>query len=153
VTKQKNQDGRDVDLFGAPVGQLRERWGRPQFKKDKHNQSLVAALRAAGWTQVRIAGYLGCDEKTLRKNFSRELAAGSDMIEGQAIEVMVQKMREGRAWATDRVLEMCAENAAMALGDAKAEQEAEEKAPALGKKATLDRDAQQPTGGWGKLIN
>jgi hypothetical protein len=93
----------DVDLFGAPVTQLRERWGRPSFSKTTENQQTVVSLRGAGWSQDRIAAYLGCDAKTLRKHFSRELRLGVEYLEGMALEVLVAKMRAGHVGAAKEV--------------------------------------------------
>ncbi|MEY8144441.1 hypothetical protein [Falsihalocynthiibacter sp. CO-5D18] len=41
---------------------------------------------AAAWGQDMIAEALGCDPKTLRKNFSRVMAGGTLMIEGLCLE-------------------------------------------------------------------
>lgn len=143
----KGELGVDVDLFGAPIGQIRERWGRPSFAKSKENQELVAALRACGWTQDRIARHLGCDEKTLRRHFSRELAAGTDLIEGQCIQVLISRMRQGHVPSTRLLLER--------IGDGRAAvpiAPAEDRPERLGKKAELDRAARTPPPEWGKLL-
>ena len=95
-----------VDLFGAPADQLKDRWGRPSFAKTKENQQAVASLAMAGWTQQRIARFMRCDVKTLRKHFSQELQAGGDMIEGEAVLVLVNRMRAGRVDAARRVMEL-----------------------------------------------
>jgi hypothetical protein len=50
---------------------------------------------AAGWTQEVIASALGCDAKTLRLNFSRELSTGALMIDGLCLDVLLQKVRAG----------------------------------------------------------
>lgn len=85
----------DVDMFGHPVQAIRDRRGRPCFRKDKENQEFVAVRAAAGWSQDMIAEALGCDPKTLRKNFSRELQAGHLMIEGMLLDVLMRRVREG----------------------------------------------------------
>lgn len=137
----------ELDLFGAPVGQIRERWGRPSFAKTKENQELVATLRTAGWSQSRIAKHMGCDEKTLRKHFSRELSAGADLIEAMAMQVLVQRMRQGHVPATRELLAMVERGRA---APPVPKTEPEEK---LGKKEQADRDAQQPSDGWGDLLH
>lgn len=96
------------DLFGNPVEPLRDRRGRPSFKKTPENQQFVALRAAAGWTQDAIAADMGIDPKTLRKNFSRELELGALIIEGQRLDVLAQKMREGNVSATralDEIIE------------------------------------------------
>lgn len=139
----------DVDLFGAPVGQIRERWGRPSFQKTKENQELVALLRADGWSQERIAGYIGCDIKTLAKYFSRELSHGADLIRAMALQVTLKKMREGNSVATGRILEL-SDLGAAAVPIAPQIQ----KPKALGKKETANADAQTAHEGtaWGELL-
>lgn len=85
----------DKDLFGHPVIELRDRRGRPSYKVTLENQQFVAVRAAAGWTQDAIADDMGIDPKTLRKNFSRELHGGALMIEGQLLDVLSQKARQG----------------------------------------------------------
>ncbi|MGR3498785.1 MAG: hypothetical protein ACU0E9_07825 [Limimaricola soesokkakensis] len=140
------------DLFGAPLDQIRDRWGRPSFKKTPENQRDVATLKAAGWSQMRIARFIGCDEKTLRKNFSRELQAGADMIEGQALQVLVAQMRQGKLPAVKRVLDLVEDNRSAGLAPQAPAPEAEPEAPKLGKKEQLALDAAKPTQGWGRLL-
>lgn len=151
----KADDGLDRDLFGAPVGQIKERWGRPAFAKTQENQLLVASLAAFGWVHKEIAAYLRCDEKTLRKHFSRELSHGAMLIEGQAIEVMVQNMRRGRISAVRDVLDRVKQGRAMPpvpKGADLQDPAAEEGAP-LGKKEQLARAARQPGKSWGSVLN
>lgn len=140
----------DLDLFGAPIAQIRDRWGRPSYAKCKENQQLVATLKAAGWSQRRIARYLGCDEKTLRKHFSRELDAGADLIEGEALQVIVAKMRQGNLPAAKRILDLTADaRPAPPPARPQPDQEPPEK---LGKKDQLVADARAPSGRWGDLL-
>lgn len=141
----------DFDLFGAPVEQIKERWGRPNFQKNPKNQLLVATLKAKGWSQDRIARYLRCDIKTLRKHFSRELQAGSDLIEGQALEVLVSQMRLGKLSAVRQVLAMTDQG--RAAPPPAPEVEDEDRPEKLGKKEQLDQAAQTPPSSWGSLLN
>lgn len=138
----------DVDLFGAPVTQIRERWGRKSFAKTQENQQLVALLIAAGWTQKRIAKYLGCDEKTLRKHFSRELADGADMIEAEALQVTFQQMRQGKGAAINRILQVVDLGRVTTKPPASPSREEEK----IGKKEQLERDAHVPTEGWSETL-
>ncbi|WP_439572623.1 hypothetical protein [Phreatobacter sp.] len=146
------KDDSDVerDLFGAPVGQIRERWGRPSFKKTQQNQELVALLRADGWTHDRIAAYLGCDAKTLAKHFSRELQYGSDLIRGMALQVTLQRMRQGNSVATGRLLDLTLEagNPAVPIVPKP------DKAAPLGKKEAALAEAQTAHEGtvWGDIL-
>lgn len=141
----------DKDLFGAPIGQIRERWGRPSFGKNKENQELVALLRSANWTVARIARHLGCDEKTLRKHFSRELDQGSDMIEAMALQVMLQKMRQGNSAATGRILDMVEKANLVVPPQPEAPSQKVER---LGKKeqAAIDAQTAHEDGKWGTIL-
>jgi lambda repressor-like predicted transcriptional regulator len=144
----------EVDLFGAPVTQIKERWGRPAFKKSQENQLLVATLRAKGWSQERIARYMRCDVKTLRNHFSRELQAGADLIEGQALEVLVREMRQGKLSAVRQVLAMTEHGrAAPPAPTAGDDPEAGDRPERLGKKEQLDQAAANPPAAWGNLLN
>lgn len=140
---------RDFDLFGAPVRQIRERWGRPSFAKNRDNQELVALLRSAGWTEGRIAQHLGCDVKTLKKHFARELARGADLIEAMALQVNFQKMREGNSVAIGRMLEI------LNRGHAEPPAASKPKEEKLGKKemANIAAATAHENSGWGDLLH
>jgi predicted transcriptional regulator len=98
-----------VDLFGQPSLPIKDRRGRPSFKKDKQNQDFVAVRIAAGWTHKRIAENMGIDEKTLRKYFSRELEYGAVFIEGVVLDVLLRRTREGHAPSVRQLREVAVE--------------------------------------------
>jgi hypothetical protein len=136
-----------LDLFGHPVGRLRDPRGRPSFAKSKENQMLVITLRARGWSQAQVAAFMGCDDKTLRKHFSRELEHGALFMEGIAMQALVRKMQEGHVGATKEILAIT--KAAVAPTSP-----AKPKAAApIGKKDALQRDAKAPPESWGELLN
>ena len=135
-----------LDLFGNPVAPIRDPRGRPAFAKSKDNQMLVITLRARGWSQAQVAAFMGCDEKTLRKHFSRELEHGALFMEGIAMQALVRKMNEGHVGATKEVLAIT--KAAVAPTAAP-----KPKAPVpLGKKDQLANDAKVPPSSWGDLL-
>lgn len=148
---KSGDDQPETDLFGAPVGQIKERWGRPSFGKSKENQELVALLKAANWTVLRIARHLGCDEKTLRKHFSRELEQGADLIEAMALQVTLKKMRQGNSVATGRILDL-AEKANLTVPPRKDKPSTPD--DKLGKKeqANLDARTAHEDGEWGSVL-
>jgi hypothetical protein len=150
VTDDFSADVAEFDMFGQPVLPIKERRGRPSFAKTKENQELVCLLRAAGWTQGRISRYLGCDEKTLRKNFSRELEDGADLIEGMALEVTLKKMKVGNSVAIGRILDLVDKKGSPAIPVAP---KAAKEEP-LGKKETLQQEAHTAHEGtkWGSLL-
>lgn len=135
-----------VDLFGNPLVSIRDPRGRPSFAKSKENQLLVMTLRARNWTQDQIAAFMGCDEKTLRKHFSRELEHGALFMEGIAMQALVRKMQEGHVGATREVL-------AITRAAVLPTKPSKPKTAKPGKKAELDGEARQPPRTWSELLN
>lgn len=144
-------DVAETDLFGAPITQIRERWGRPSYGKSKENQELVALLRTKGWSHERIARYLGCDEKTLRKHYSRELEHGADMIEAMALQVTLQKMREGNSVATGRILEL-ADRANLVVPPKPDKPSVIKEKPGKKEQANIDARTAHEDGEWGSVL-
>ena len=148
----KSDDGKlETDLFGAPIGQIKERWGRPSFAKSKENQELVSLLKAANWTVSRIARYLGCDEKTLRKHFSSELEQGADIIEAMALQVTFQKMRQGNSVATGRILDIT-EKANLTIPPAKPKSATDDERPGKKEQANIDAQTAHQDSEWGTIL-
>ncbi len=142
------------DLLGDPVDLARDSWGRPEFEKTEEKQEVVRVLKAAGWSQERIARYLGCDVKTLRKHFSLELSLAADQAEAEALLTIHRRMKEGNVSAANRVL-VLAEKGKAAPPQPKNQQPEDAPAPAadkLGKKERLEQAAKVPTGNWGDLL-
>jgi hypothetical protein len=140
----------EFDLLGDPVRDIRDPRGRPSFAKNKENQLLVIQFRAVGWSQEQIATFMGCDAKTLRKHFSRELDNGALFMEGMAMQALVKQMLSGNVGAAKKVLEISqAANAPRGKGTEKTEA----KAPKLGKKEKIVGEARTPPSGWGDLLN
>lgn len=141
-----------LDLFGQPIQPIKDRRGRPSYAKSTENQVLVTVLRAANWSHERIARILGCDEKTLRKYYSRELDAGADLVEAETLMVNYQKMRQGNSAAIGRLLDIVGETALALPHGARKVPAAKE--PKLGKKEQLVEDAHSGhrATGWGELL-
>lgn len=137
---------------------LRDRRGRPSYKVSKENQRFVMLRAGAGWTQAAIAADMGCDEKTLRKHFSRELEWGATMVEGELLDVLGAKARGGNVSAAREVRSMMEKgqqrraHRMFASEDDKPEAEV-----AQGKKeaaAAAAREAMQPDDDdWGDDLN
>ena len=138
--------GVDVDLLGLPLMPLKDPRGRPAFARTQGNQMVVMTLRAKGQSVSEIATFLRCDEKTVRKHFSRELDAGAALLEGIAMQVLVRKMLEGSVGAARQVLEICATRAQ----GAKARQP---KAPELGKRELAQIEAAKAPPSVADLLN
>lgn len=152
-----SDDGPDevkVDLFGQPILPIKDRRGRPSYKKSSENQMLVTVLRAANWSHERIARILGCDEKTLRKYFSRELDAGADLVEAETLMVNYQKMRQGNSAAIGRLLDIVGETALASPHAPRKSPEKPVKEPKLGKKEQLVEEAHvgHRSTGWSDLL-
>lgn len=104
-------------------------------------------LKANGWTQARIAQFMGCDEKTLRKNFSRELDMASDFVEGMALQVLNRRAMDGHVPALRDLLDRVA--ASSKPKAAKPELRPEP----LGKKAAQNEAAKKAPSAWNDLLN
>lgn len=89
VSDEFQSDEAERDLLGDPVDMARDSWGRPGFEITKKKQQRVKILAAAGWKQERIARHIGCDTKTLRKHFSRELTHAADDAEAEALTAVM----------------------------------------------------------------
>lgn len=141
-------DKPDVDMFGNPSLPIRDRRGRPSFKKDKENQDFVAVRIAAGWSQKRIAENMGIDEKTLRKYFSRELELGAVFIEGVVLDVLLRRTREGHAPSVRQLREVSLEGrrrvAERDMGSQPQETERQERPgkKVIDKQRAMDADAE-----------
>ncbi|MFG6514430.1 hypothetical protein ACGYKD_11545 [Sulfitobacter sp. TB366] len=146
-----SQAAADLDLFGQPMVPLRDRRGRPSFQKTKENQDFVAVRAAANWSQKMIAEALGCDEKTLRKNFSRELSGGQLFIEGMCLDVLVRRAREGHAPSIGKLLDRLDRVATPPAPSKKGAAQKEDTAPVMGKKELALADAGKPESGYGDI--
>jgi hypothetical protein len=148
----KNEGGTEVDLLGDPLRPLRDPRGRKSAVGNasirKENQRVVMTLAAAGLKTDEIAEYMAMDAKTLRKYFSRELDHGAMLLEGLAMQALVQKMLEGNVSAAKEVRAIAAARAAP-----RAAKPSTVKAPSIGKKAALAESAKAPPQGWGDLLN
>ncbi|QIB32644.1 hypothetical protein [Ancylobacter pratisalsi] len=147
----------EVDLFGLPVRPIRDRRGRPSFRKDKDNQDFVSVRVAAGWTQKAIADDMGIDEKTLRKHFSRELEGGRLFVEGLVLDVLLKQVREGRAASIRQLREVLADagpQAPRSRGKMQTEDDEDDAAKAvpLGKKEQRLQDAQDVPADYGDIF-
>lgn len=139
----------ETDLFGNAFEPLKDPRGRKSHKITKRNQGFVIAAVSAGWKQAKIATFLRCDEKTLRKYYSRELEAGATYAEGMALQVVFDKMTNGNLRAANQVLEM---SQAQVPGRAPKVEPDEKQEEPLGKKAALEKAAQNPGGGWADVL-
>lgn len=140
------------DLFGNTIEPIRDRRGRPSFKKDKENQQFVMVRVAEGWTHKAIAANMGIDEKTLRKHFSRELTDGGVHIRGMLLDVLVHKAREGHTPSVRLLLERLDGAGPLApRNHPRADDDDDPKAPALGKKEQRVQDAQAVPDDYGDI--
>lgn len=147
----------EYDMFGQRIVPIRDRRGRPSFKKDKENQDFVMVRVAAGWTHKRIAEDMGIDEKTLRKHFSRELENGAVFVDGLMLDVLIKKVREGHTPSIRQLRERLAEAGPTAPRNKPAsaddeDAEIEEKAAPLGKKEQRLQDAQVIPDDYGDIF-
>lgn len=153
MERENPRDPADVDLFGNPIEPLRDRRGRPSFAKNKENQDFVANRVADGWSQKRIAEDIGCDEKTLRKYFSRELTNGALIIRGECLDILRKKAREGHVPSIRLLMSEIGSMApdAPRRGIEVPDEDEDEQTLPLGKKEQRLRDAQDVPDDWGDI--
>lgn len=108
----------------------------------------MIGLAARGWSAEQIGPFIGCDPQTVRKHFSRELQHGALFLEGMAMQVLVKRMMDGHAPSVTKVLDMMESRVPSKPSGPKAA-----KPVPVGKKEALAAAANQPTPGWGDLIN
>lgn len=106
-------------------------------------------LSAAGMKADQIAEYLRMDPKTLRKYFSRELEHGATLLEGLAMQVLVQRALEGNVSAAKEIRAIAAARSAPKA----APRATAIKAAQMGKKDQLALEARRPPSEWGDLLN
>jgi AraC-like DNA-binding protein len=158
VDDENSTDQAARDLLGDPLDQNRETWGRPGFEKTPQNQEVVQVLKAAGWSNERIARHLGIDPKTLRKHFSRELSLAADASEAEALLTIFRRMKDGNVSAARQVMTLAEKGRAAPpepkqQGAETAAPDAEAAADKLGKKERLNEAAKTPSGDWGDLLH
>lgn len=66
--------------------------GRPPYEPTEHERKQVTLLIAVGWTQDKIAEFIGVAPKTLRKYFNRELQKGIGDTTTMAMAVVRAKL-------------------------------------------------------------
>ncbi len=98
-----------------------------------------------------IAEAMGCDPKTLRLHFSRELSHGALIVEGLCLDVLFVKARQGHVPSVRQLRESVVNAAPQA--PRKKETDAEDDLPTqpLGKKEQRLRAAQDVPGDWGDI--
>lgn len=118
--------------------------GRPRFKPTKAQRNRVKLMKAAGWSNERIAAQIGVARNTLEKALAAELEFGADSKKLQVMENLEKASGKGNASASKQLLDMF--DVASTLrpdgGDLPAPQP--EREPRLGKKERLQREAENP---------
>jgi AraC-like DNA-binding protein len=142
ILGQETVKGVEKDMFGQPVMPIRDRRGRPSFKISVANQRVVVTRVAAGWKQAAIAAELGCDEKTLRKNFSRELENGLAMLEGMMLDLLFANAATGSNAAIKQMMVV------IDVTRLRNEPKAISKGKPLGKKTIRDEEAKKAPSSW-----
>lgn len=106
-------------------------------------------------TGEQIATRTGLSEPTLRKYYLRELTDGATLARAVLLEAIVEKALAGNVAAAKVMLsEFAKGSAAVPIAPRRAAEPKAERVEPLGKKASLDRDAQTAHRGtgWGDLL-
>ena len=146
-----------IDLLGDPYRPLPDKRGRRKLRYDPQVYDLVEAYAADGMSQDDIAAALTISPKTLRANFSRELAAGPARRRAELLAALADKAKAGNMAAIKLSLERIEKaerrTARPFAGQAKPSPSAEAPLPSpkvtpLGKKESLVKRAGEPPRGW-----
>ncbi|SMO79122.1 hypothetical protein [Paracoccus laeviglucosivorans] len=154
---ENSDGGQEVDLFGQPLLPIRDRRGRKSFCVSKENQAFVARRAADGWTHDMIAEDIGCDAKTLRKYFSRELSSGRVFMVGEMLDILHRRAREGHVPSVKALLDRYEDAAPVAPRNRKDAEDRDDgdAAPAapIGKKEQAVLEAQNVPETYGDIFN
>lgn len=151
---EKTEAVQGVDLFGEPLLPIRDRRGRRSFAVSKENQRFVAIRAADGWTHDMIAEDIGCDAKTLRKYFSRELTSGRVFMVGELLDILHRRAREGHVPSAKALLDRYEDVGPVAPRNRRPAEDDDDPAPTpLGKKEKAVLDAQQVPDNYGDIFS
>jgi hypothetical protein len=73
--------------------------GQPAWEPTDEDRDVVRVLGIAGFTEDKIADYIGKDAKTLRKHCRRELDLSTMHLGGVAVGKLAKAINDGEAWA------------------------------------------------------
>jgi len=149
----KNTPVQSLDMFGNPSLPLRDRRGRKSFKKTLENQDFVAVRAADGWSHENIADEIGCDPKTLRKYFSRELRNGVLIVEGMCLDILMKRVREGHTPSVEKLFKRLERSAPLPPVKPKPSEKTTEPAVKLGKKEIQMNKANEVDDDYGDIYN
>lgn len=112
---------------------------RPTFKPTKAQREEVAASKALGMSNDRIALALEISRNTLEKHFANELDIGAAKCQMQVRAQLFKQVRKGNVSAIKHAMTMIDRTAAQAAFEGK--QDADPKPEPLGKKAAANEAA------------
>lgn len=151
---EKTEAVQGVNLFGEPSLPIRDRRGRRSFAVSKENQRFVAIRAADGWTHEMIAEDIGCDAKTLRKYFSRELTSGRVFIIGELLDILHRRARDGHVPSVKALLDRYEDIGPVAPRSRRPTEDDEDPAPTpLGKKEQAVLEAQKVPDNYGDIFS
>lgn len=117
--------------------------GRPAFKPTKAQRNRVKLMKAAGWSNERIAAQIGVSRNTLEKALAAELEFGADSKKLQVMENLEKASEKGNASASKQLLDMF-DVAATLRPDGGDRPSEPRKEPKRGKKEQLQIEAENP---------
>lgn len=79
--------------------------GRPRFKPTKPQRDRVKLLKAAGWSNERIASHLEISRNTLEAAFVMEIQFGADAKQAQILANLEAASKKGNASASKQLLD------------------------------------------------
>lgn len=154
MSEKTAAEGGDVDLFGDPWTEPKDRRGRRAHKRLAQIAEKVAVLRGSGKTVEEIAARIGLDPKTLNKYYSRELEQGPALAQAVLDEVMFREAMKGKVSAARYMRERFKEGDATLAGQrlndrakARREEDAAPKSVGLKEQRQAEADLVAAAGG------
>ena len=117
--------------------------GRPRLKPTAKQRNRVSLMKAAGWSNERIAAQIEIARNTLELHFAKELEFGADRKRLELMEHLEAASKKRNASASKQLIEMI-DQAATLRQDAGLPKDDAPKEPRLGKKEALQRQAENP---------
>lgn len=90
----------------APVGQRRDRSGRPEFEVTQAMRDRVKMLIGSGMEAADVSIVMGCSRQTLYKYFPDEIRHARVVMKAEALELVWKQAREGSSPMIRRAVEL-----------------------------------------------
>jgi hypothetical protein len=132
------------DLFGNPWLEPKDSRGRKAHAFDKEVAEKIIKSRGTGASTEAVAMFVGLDEKTLRKYYSRQLKIGAEVYRLMLVDRLDAQSASNNTSATKALLALTQRGEAQAAREAVDERgKVEPRSAPLGKKEERQQAAER----------